>query len=158
MLSLRQRQVMKRHEEGSSFETIARELGIKPATVKGHYFAAQRRDSDEAKNIAALGPDDDLPPNAHELADKCDRKAARILTAMDDDSIARAPLNQKAYAFAALIDKGRLLRGEATQIISHDDRRSMKDLLPILLPEAKRRNMLNDVLGDIIEGECEAVG
>jgi len=144
---------MKLHDEGETFESIAKKLKIGIPSVRTHFYAAKKREETNAEIINAIGPESELPPNAAELADLCDKKSHRILKMIDDDKIAKAPLNQQAYAFATFVDKARLLRGEATSIVSVEDRRQLKDLLPFLVMEAKRRGMM-DESGLIIEGEC----
>lgn len=84
------------------------------------------------------------------MAEACEEKAAHILVSMDRESIQGATLAQKSRALTDLIINSRLLKGEATQIISHEDRRQLKDLIPAMLLEAKRRGITLDVTPDAV--------
>ena len=56
---------------------------------------------------------------------------------------------------AQLIEKRQLLKGEPTQIISVDERKTLNQLLPLLIVEAQRRNV--EIPGAVVEKTIEKV-
>ena len=148
-LSDAQTEVFKLKEEGKSWDEIAmiRQSGV--ASVKANYFQGKQKIKKMEAGTHEIS--EVKPLTLGEMADACDTKAGEILQLMTKESISAATLAQKAQAFGVLIEKGRLLRGEATQIITHDDRRTLKDLIPAFMKEAERR-------GITIDGEATEVG
>lgn len=138
-LSDAQTEVFKLKEEGKSWDEIAmlRQSGV--ASVKANYFQGKQKIKKMEAGEASISVV--KPLTLGEMADQCNQKAGEILQLMTKESISAATLSQKAQALGVLIEKGRLLRGEATQIITHDDRRSLKDLLPSLMQEISRRGL-----------------
>jgi hypothetical protein len=63
----------------------------------------------------------------------------------DTDLINKSTLREVAVAANILVDKRQLLRGEPTQIMSIDERKSLDDLAPVFLAEARRRGQIVDV-------------
>ena len=69
-----------------------------------------------------------------------------ILGRMSDaDLLKNLTMRDAAVASGVLIDKRQLLRGEPTQILSVEERRSMNELTPALIAEMKRRSIVIDV-------------
>lgn len=68
----------------------------------------------------------------------------RILASISDEDLRNANLSQKGILLGILFDKARLLRGEATSIVSIEDRRSLPDLMAALAKEARRRGITID--------------
>lgn len=148
-LSDAQTEVFKLKEEGKSWDEIAmiRQSGV--ASVKANYFQGKQKIKKMEAGTHEIS--EVQPLTLGQMADACDTKAGEILQLMTKESISAATLAQKAQAFGVLIEKGRLLRGEATQIITHDDRRTLKDLIPAFMKEAERR-------GITIDGEVTEIG
>lgn len=92
-----------------------------------------------------------ISTNPQAMAEECESKAAMILNTIKEATAQSATLSQRSKAVSDLIYNSRLLKGEATQIISHEDRRQLKDLIPAMIKEAKRRGMLIDVIPDAVE-------
>ncbi len=79
-----------------------------------------------------------------------DDRIAKTLHHLNDEKIAGANAYQQALILGILIDKARLLRGEATVIVSHEKRKEMDELFVLLVQEGKRRGLT-------IDGDYEAV-
>lgn len=141
-----QTEIFKLKEKDHSWDEIAMIRGSSVSSAKSNYFTGKKKVKQVAQELKALDKKAAKRMTIHEMADSCDRKAGEILDLMTRDSISAATLAQKASAFGILIEKGRLLRGESTQIITHDDRRTLKDIIPAFLKEAERR-------GITLEGE-----
>lgn len=148
-----QTEVFKLKEEGKSWDEIAMIRGTSVSSARAVYFQGKTTIKKIEAGEKSLVEDGVRvkPLTLGEMADACDTKAGEILQLMTKESIQKATLAQKAQAFGVLIEKGRLLRGEATQIITHDDRRTLKDLIPAFMKEAERR-------GITIDGEATEVG
>lgn len=141
-----QTQIMRLREDGKTWQDIADMRGGSYHSVKANYYAGTKKIERAKKAIETEKLDSIKNMTVQQMSALCDEKAAKILQAMTKESIASATLAQKANAFGTLIQNARLLRGEATQIITHDDRRKLKDLIPAIMKEASRR-------GITIEGE-----
>ena len=131
-----------RTEEGMSFQAIGEKVGLKTSSARVYYTRARRKlGINEAMKPsveqAIVSEYTKLPTSPEEMAGACENKAALILASIGDTSIKGATLSQKSRAFSDLIQNSRLLKGEATQIISHEDRRKLKELIPAILLEAK---------------------
>lgn len=148
-----QTEVFRLKEEGKSWDEIAMIRGTSVSSARAVYFQGKTTIKKIEAGEKSLVEDGVRvkPLTLGEMADACDIKAGEILQLMTKESIQKATLAQKAQAFGVLIEKGRLLRGEATQIITHDDRRTLKDLIPAFMKEAERR-------GITIDGEATEVG
>jgi len=151
-LSPRQKQVYDLRNKGLAFHAIGTSLGITTSTARAFHARARQRMAANSKLERPRFLDIDLPipTNPQEMAEVCEETAAHILVSMNRESIQGATLAQKARAFNDLIHNSRLLKGEATQIISHEDRRQLKDLIPAMLLEAKRRGITLDVTPDAV--------
>jgi hypothetical protein len=145
-----QTEVFKLKEEGKSWDEIAMLRGTSVASARAIYFQGKTTIKKIEAGEKELTKDGVRvkPLSLGEMADACDTKAGEILQLMTKESIQKATLAQKAQAFGVLIEKGRLLRGESTQIITHDDRRTLKDMLPALMKEVEKRGLT-------LEGEFE---
>jgi len=137
-----QTEVFKLKEEGKSWDEIAMIRQCSVSSARAVYFQGKTTIKKiEAGEEALTSGGKVKPLTLGEMADACDTKAGEILQLMTKESIQKATLAQKAQAFGVLIEKGRLLRGESTQIITHDDRRELKDLLPALVKEVEKRGL-----------------
>lgn len=85
-----------------------------------------------------------------ELDDMLGKKIHMMLGFLDDKVAGEASARDLAMGIAQLIEKQQLIRGEATVIISDLERKSMHELMPALVAEAKRR-------GITVEGEFKDV-
>ena len=70
-----------------------------------------------------------------------DAKIALTLANLDEFALSRANARDLSGLLAVLVDRRQLLKGEPTAIISAEDRRSLNELVPIIVAEAKRRGM-----------------
>ncbi len=145
-----QTEVFKLKEEGKMWDEIAMLRQSSAQSAKAIYFQGKTLIKKmEAGEIAVNESLKTKKLSIGDMADACDEKAGLILQLMTKESIAAATLSQKAQALSVLIEKGRLLRGESTQIITHDDRRSLKEILPALMKEVARRGM--DIEGEFTD-------
>lgn len=136
-----------RDEEKLSYAEIGEKLGIKEKSAKNLHMRTRKATRMAESGLGSLAwPEQGASPE--KLAEMSEIRAERILQSIDDVSIASATLYQRVMAYSALIDKSRLLRGEATAIVSVEDKRKINQLIPLLMQEVERR-------GIIIEGECE---
>jgi transcriptional regulator with XRE-family HTH domain len=153
---IQQRIIELKDKEGLSYKEIGERVDLKYNTVKNYYHKgmAVQRATAAAFDTA---PDDNLPApitkplSATDMADELEKKAHRILQSISDVNLATASLYQKASSMGVFIDKARLLRGESTQNVSVKDMRKVNDLLPVLMREAKRRNLIVDAEFEEVE-------
>lgn len=83
-------------------------------------------------------------------------RAHRALEYLDDYKLSEASAKDLAILVGILLEKRQLLRGEPTQIISFEERKSLGELIPLLIKEAKKRGLEIGVY-KTIEGEAEVV-
>lgn len=67
-----------------------------------------------------------------------------VIEALTPAKINGASLREQIYALDRLHNIRQLLRGEPTQIVSVDDRKTLNDLLPALVKAAQRRGVVID--------------
>ncbi|MGE0289513.1 MAG: hypothetical protein AB7I42_25990 [Bradyrhizobium sp.] len=79
-----------------------------------------------------------------------DRELA-VIESMTDVKIKNAGLREQVYALDRLHNIRQLLRGEPTQIVSVDDRKTLNDLVPALVKAAQRRGILIDAVARVVE-------
>lgn len=155
LLTVVQVEIFKLKEGNNSWDEIAMLRGSSVASARSNYHKGLKKIREADTAIETVVKNEVKLMTIHEMADACDHKAGEILQLMTEQSIAAATLAQKASAFGILVEKGRLLRGEATQIITHDDRRTLKELIPAFLKEAERRKI--DLTGITINGDFTEV-
>jgi len=80
-----------------------------------------------------------------QMTDQINEKIGLVLSAMDEYSVAGAPLRDQSIALGILVDRHQLLSGAPTQIIDVTARMQLQQLLPAVLAEAQRRGMTIDV-------------
>ena len=80
-----------------------------------------------------------------QLLEMLDDKAIRCLEFLDDFALAGSSAKDLAVTFAVLTDKSLLLRGQPTQIISHEERLSLNVLMPSLVREIQSRGLTIDM-------------
>ena len=76
-----------------------------------------------------------------EIIDGLEKNIYLIDSYMDDKVCAEANLRDLGLVKSALIEKRNLLRGEPTTIMSTEERAKLKDLLPALVVECRRRGI-----------------
>lgn len=86
-----------------------------------------------------------------EILKMLEDRAFRALEYMDDYALAKSSAKDLAVIAGIMLEKRALLRGEPTQILSVEDRQSMKELLPALLQEAQKRGMFVDVINGMVD-------
>lgn len=94
--------------------------------------------------MSAFAEPEILPPVDFRLSEHIatlKRKIAQVLEGITDEKIAKAHARDLAIVYGVLIDKMQLLEGKPTQILSVEERRDLKDLLPLLMAEAARREI-----------------
>ena len=74
-----------------------------------------------------------------------DDRAHRALQYLDDSTLAASSAKDLAIVIGIMLEKRQLLRGEPTQILSTEERMSLRDLMPELVREAKRRGLVIDL-------------
>lgn len=83
------------------------------------------------------------------LLKQIDSKLPMLLDGITKEKVKDAQLREIAVAFGVLAEKRQLLRGEPTQILSHEERQNLDKLGPAILKEIKRRGMVVDT--DFVE-------
>lgn len=121
---------------------VAKECGIRPSVVEGLAKRMRTRYQGVASEMRAV--------KTKELVHKLDERINHAIGYMDDYIMGEASFRDLAMGTAQLIEKRQLLKGEPTQIISVDERRTLNELVPLLVREAQRR-------GITIEGESRDV-
>lgn len=121
---------------------VAKECGLRPLVIEGLAKRMRTRYQGVSNEMRAI--------KTKELVHKLDERINHALGYMDDYIMGEASFRDLALGTAQLIEKRQLLKGEPTQIVSLDERRSLNELVPLLVREAKRR-------GITIEGEAKDV-
>lgn len=98
-----------------------------------------------ATDVAALG--EVLPPVSVEgfttkrVLEEIEHRIMLVLRHVDPVSLSKANARELASVLNILVQNRQLLKGEPTQIVSAEDRRQIKDMIPALMAEAKRRGL-----------------
>lgn len=121
---------------------VAKECGLRPSVVEGLARRLRTRMQGVSAEMRAV--------KTKELVHKLDERINHAIGYMDDYIMGEASFRDLALGTAQLIEKRQLLKGEPTQIVSLDERRSLNELVPLLVKEAARR-------GITIEGEAKDV-
>ena len=87
---------------------------------------------------------------AGEMLKLLDDRAHRALLYMDDSVMAAASGKDLAIMVGVLVDKAQLLRGQPTAILSTEERMSLRDLMPEMVREIRRRGLVIDATADEI--------
>lgn len=80
----------------------------------------------------------------NEIVGMIEEKLDMIRFYLDDKVMAEASARDLMLGAGVLIEKRNLLRGEPTQILSDKERKTIHELMPELLAEAKRRGLTVD--------------
>lgn len=116
-----------------AFKDAAMACGVNPQIID----ALMQRLSLSINNNKSYSPKETL--------EQIDSKIAMALDCMDDFTFANANLKELGIYFGIMVDKGQLLSGLPTQILSVGERENITQLIPALLVEAKRRGITIDV-------------
>lgn len=84
-----------------------------------------------------------------ELSDIIGKKIHLLSLYLDDKVASEASARDLAMAMAQLVEKRALLRGEPTQILSHEERKKLHEVLPLAIAEVQRRGLT--IPGAVIE-------
>jgi hypothetical protein len=77
-----------------------------------------------------------------ELQALLDDRATRALGWLDDAAMSQASARDLAIVVGILLEKRQLLRGEPTQILTVDDRRTLNEIAASVMKECHRRGMV----------------
>ena len=117
----------------ASAKQIARQYGVSEMQVKGMM---------QRLRTTALAMREELHQVTQKgLSDIIDDRLMRALQYLDDYQMAGASARDLAYVIDRLFNMRSLLRGEPTQIMGHDERRALNDLVPLMMAEARRRGV-----------------
>ena len=78
--------------------------------------------------------------------------AKRALDSITNDDLLNVNAYQRTLIAAIATDKRELLSGQPTERISIEDRRSLQDLLPMLIQDAERRGLMREINPETGEG------
>ena len=112
---------------------VAKECGLKPSLVQAIARRMKTRYLGVTEQMRAI--------KTHDMIQKIDERIGHALTYIDDYVMADANFRDLSMGVGILIEKRQLLKGEPTQIISVDERKTLNQLLPLLIQEATRRGV-----------------
>lgn len=127
----------------ADIEDIAKRYGMTPAMVRGLRAKVQTTLQPVTTTLRRA-------TNARMLELIEDRQLS-VMEAMTDSKIQKAGLREQVYALDRLFNIRQLLRGEPTQIVSIDDRKTLNELVPALVKAAQRRGIIIDGIGRTLE-------
>lgn len=124
-------------DPGKDVIKIARDNGMPKRMVEGIRRRVMARQGMSTDGVAAL--------TDRALVATLREKLALSLQYIDPFGLAGAPVKDIEAVVDGLIKNIQLLEGKPTSITSHEDRRQMNELLPLLIKEAQRRGVTIDV-------------
>lgn len=77
--------------------------------------------------------------SADTLVKKAEQRVDQILDSISQRDLEKASLRDKAIAVGVLVDKARLLAGEATTIVTVETRKKVDELLPVAMKQLEAR-------------------
>jgi len=116
-----------------AFKDAAEAVGINPRIV------------DALMKRLSLSINQNKRYSPKETVDQIDSKIAMALDCMDDFTFANANLKELGIFTGIMIEKGQLLKGLPTQIMSVEERKNLHELLPLMMREAQRRGITIDM-------------
>jgi hypothetical protein len=122
---------------------LARKSGLSEATIRSLRMKVQTTLQAPTQALRRA-------TNARILELVEDRQIA-VIEHMSDSKIRAGSLRDQVYALDRLNNIRQLLRGEPTQIVSVDDRKTLNELVPALIRSAQRRGMVIDAVGRALE-------
>jgi len=120
-------------DPGATINKAAKLLGLPASTLRGFMRRMKLRNASALQDIREV--------KAAELVKLLDDRALKAISYINDDNLAGASPRDLAVVSGIMIDKSQLLQGQPTQIISHEERKKLNDLIPLLVNEAKRRGI-----------------
>lgn len=123
-------------DPGQDVIKIARDNGMPKRMVEGIRRRILARQGLSTEGVAAL--------TDRALVATLREKLALTLQYIDPFGLAGAPVKDIEAVVDGLIKNIQLLEGKPTSITSHEDRRQMNELLPLLIREAQRRGVTID--------------
>lgn len=118
----------------------ARRLGLEPPATKETDW--RKRDGVDDARVAQIKPIDmAVQTSPKEFLQRIEAAARGLLDSISPLDLAKAGVRDKAIAIGILMDKRALLRGEPTQILSHEERVRLPDVLKALDAEVRRRGL-----------------
>mgnify|MGYP001594163097 CR=1 FL=1 len=132
----------------AKLSAVAQECGLKPELVSAITRRMKTRYLGVTEQMRAI--------KTHDMIQKIDERIGHALTYIDDYVMADANFRDLAMGVAQLVEKRQLLKGEPTQIVSVDERKTLNQLLPLLIQEAARRGVTIPAM-TVIEGKAETV-
>ena len=118
----------------AKLSAVAEECGLKPELVSAITRRMKTRYLGVTEQMRAI--------KTHDMIVKIDERIGHALTYIDDYVMADANFRDLSMGVAQLIEKRQLLKGEPTQIVSVDERKTLNQLLPLLIQEAARRGVI----------------
>ena len=119
-----------------SIEQISKETDMPERVVKAILTRLKNKYPNTNHLVRVLG--------TSELLQSLDEKIAMTLEHIDPFVLAKASYRELTQGLTHLIQNKQLLSGEPTQIISLEDRRKIKEIMPQLFKEAGRRGITID--------------
>ena len=127
------------------------ETGIAPSEVLEKHSALAKkekkaveervREVELIKSGASEKPFANITLDTKYFLDQLEEKLAMTLESLTEAEIKKSSVRERVVAISAFVEKRALLRGEPTQIVTHQQRQKLNDLLPELIKEAKRRGI-----------------
>lgn len=137
--------------------------GIPPEEVLQQYGSRVRKRQLDAAERAKPAVVPDVLDTKY-FVSEADRVLALLFSKLDDHKLDTASPRDLISGVSVMTEKRNLLRGEPTQIITHEQRKELDKLTPLLLEEAVRRGLhipeelrrrVEEV--PVIDAECEQV-
>lgn len=117
----------------ASARQIAEQYGVSELMVKGMMSRLRTTHLALREELYAV--------TQKNLNDVVDDRLMRALKYLDDYQLGQASARDLAYIVDRMFNMRQLIRGEPTQIMGHDERRSLAALVPLMVAEARRRGI-----------------
>ena len=127
------------------FQTLvdaAKESGLNPSVADAVVRRLKGQHQSFMNSAKAL--------STNNMVSALNQKIAMVLEFIDPVVLAQASFRDLTVGLGILIEKRQLLSGEPTQILSLDERKNLRDMLPVLMKEAKRRSITIEQVPDEI--------
>lgn len=86
-----------------------------------------------------------------DLADILEEKAYIAANLLTPDKMRGSSARDISIVMGVLLDKAQLLRGRPTQIVSHEERMNLQELMAAMTKEADRRGMIIDLHAEDVQ-------
>ena len=104
-----------------------------------------------ARSIAGLGVNFKTF-NDRELTDELRKKISMATNYLDPVVLAQTSAKDLAIITGILTEKEQLLLGKPTQILSHQERKNLNELIPVLIQEARHRGIELSLSTEVTDG------